>query len=236
MSRNDYAKAEALLNNKLVFDVETQRTEYVKMTTHFTSKLAILKAYSKDHHEKRDSLKEELLAALLNTGKSINHLEHVDKPFVENWLINHTLYWPLFIVLCLFLTAILAVQYKMRHTKRLQHFEAEIKHLNRQAERMQQHTSEQLGKGHQIYDGIINGGDMKNISIADEQCLVDYYAFAFPKEYATLTSPFTNLSLRHTTYLILSNMGFTDAQIKDILFVKGSTIRSYKLRINKKQK
>ena len=43
---------------------------------------------------------------------------------------------------------------------------------------------------------------MKNISIENEHCFVGYYAFLFPEEYATITRPYNNLSLRHTTYTL----------------------------------
>ena len=39
--------------------------------------------------------------------------------------------------------------------------------------------------GKQIYEAVTSGGTMKNISIENEHCFVDYYAFLFPEEYAT---------------------------------------------------
>lgn len=101
---------------------------------------------------------------------------------------------------------------------------------------MKNSTSEKLGIGKQFYEAVTSGGTMKNISIENEHCFVDYYAFLFPEEYATITRPYNNLSLRHTTYLILLQMGFNDADIKTILFVKPSTIRNYRLRISKTKK
>ena len=74
---------------------------------------------------------------------------------------------------------------------------------------------------------------MKNISVDDEQSFIYYYAFTFPKQYAAIVTSYSKLSLRHTTYLILKEMGFSDTRIQDILFVSDSTIRNYRFRSSK---
>lgn len=114
--------------------------------------------------------------------------------------------------------------------------EEEIVKLNRRIRHLQETKNEQLGIGKQVFDRVCEGGTMKNISVADEQAFVDYYAMTNPQQYGKLTSPYHPLSLRHTTYLILTAMGFSDADIQRILFVKDSTIRNYRLRISRKRK
>ena len=115
-------------------------------------------------------------------------------------------------------------------------YENEISILNNRIKHLQDTTNEQLGKGLQIYERIKNGGTLKNISIEDEQCFIDYYAFSHAIQFANLTSSYFTLSLRHTTYLILCDMGFDDKTIQQILFVKNSTIRNYRLRMNKNKR
>ena len=115
-------------------------------------------------------------------------------------------------------------------------YQAEVDRLNERISRIQTTTNERLGKGQQIFDRLKDGGTMKNISIEDEQSFIDYYAFSHPEEFSRLTSSYTSLSLRHTTYLILCEMGFDDKTIQEILFVRDSTIRNYRLRMNRNRK
>ena len=85
----------------------------------------------------------------------------------------------------------------------------EIGILSSQLQQIHNTTTEQLGR-----------------SIEEEQYFIDYYAFSHPEEYKRITSPYRQLSLRHTTYLILSEMGYNDKDIMRILMVKSSTIRN----------
>lgn len=114
--------------------------------------------------------------------------------------------------------------------------EKEKHQLHEQLTQNQQMRSEHIGKGKIIFDQVMAGGTMKNISIADEQCFVDYYAFAHAGAYQQLTAAYHALSLRHTTYLILCQMGFSNPQIAHILFVQPSTLRNYRLRIKRNLK
>lgn len=111
---------------------------------------------------------------------------------------------------------------------------AEIARLTRKLYQLQATSNMHLGRGKEIFDAVKAGGNMKNISIKDEQCFVDYYAFCNPQKYHELTSKYVTITLRHTTFLILSEMGYNDKEISNILFIKNSTIRNYKMRINKK--
>ena len=114
--------------------------------------------------------------------------------------------------------------------------ESEIANLEYLNSKIQEISHQELGQGKIIFDSIEAGGNMKNISIANEKCFVDYYAYTYPNDYRQITSPFSSLTLRHTTYLILSNLGHNDADIQRILFVQPSTIRNYRLRMNRNLK
>ena len=107
-------------------------------------------------------------------------------------------------------------------------------YYEKQLNLLRKNTNERLGKGKKIMDHILNGGLIKNISIQDEQCFIDYYAFSNPERYNIITRDYSSLSLRHTTYLVLVELGYSDTDIQKILFVKDSTIRNYRSRMNKK--
>lgn len=171
----------------------------------------------------------------------------------EYQLLHHKLYWPLLLVASFSVLFVILYQKKEKaahnHLKeeerlreRITHLESqsnsnssEIDKLNEQLTQLQEANMLRIGKGKHYFDLIKAGGTMKNISIDDEQCFIDYYAYTFPQEYHKLTAAYSSLTLRHTTFLILSEMGFPDKDICRILFVKDSTIRNYRLRISRKK-
>ena len=180
------------------------------------------------------------------------------KPTTESMWFHHPAYLLMLIVLVVFILIFLFYQHReeafsSERVRNRQHQdvlsqeigqlqtairadEDEIVKLNRRIRHLQETRNEHLGIGRQVFDRVREGGTMKNISVADEQAFVDYYAMANPQQYARLTSPYHPLSLRHTTYLILTAMDFSDADIQRILFVKDSTIRNYRLRISRKRR
>ena len=111
--------------------------------------------------------------------------------------------------------------------------EQEKQHLHLQIIHAQQMRNDRIGRGKALLIRVTEGGQLKNISIEDEQCLVDYYAFAHADAYRQMMAPYHQLSLRHTTYLILCQLGYTNPQIEHILFVQPSTLRNYRLRIKR---
>lgn len=111
--------------------------------------------------------------------------------------------------------------------------EKERQRLKKEASDARDINHARLGKGKTVFESVMKGVTMRNISIADEQSFVDYYAFAYHDEYARLIDEYTSLSLRHKTYLILLNLGFTDKDIPRILFIQPSTVRNYRLRIKR---
>ena len=115
----------------------------------------------------------------------------------------------------------------------IRHGEQEKERLRKQAVRTLQGKYDELGRGKHIYESVMAGGQMKNISMEDEQSFVDYYAFSHPDDYNQLISSYSSLSLRHTTFVILRQLGFSDSEIQRILFVQPSTIRNYRLRIKR---
>ncbi|SFG04581.1 hypothetical protein [Prevotella sp. KH2C16] len=115
----------------------------------------------------------------------------------------------------------------------IRHSEQEKELLRKQAAHTLQGKYDELGQGKHIYESVMAGGQMKNISVEDEQSFVDYYAFSHPDDYNRLISSYSSLSLRHTTFIILRQLEFSDSEIQRILFVQPSTIRNYRLRIKR---
>ena len=153
---------------------------------------------------------------------------------------SHPAYWGMLVVLAGLLAGVLIYERKERQVKDLhssvQNQSEEISLLTDQIHHLRNTTNEQLGRGRQWMERLEQGEPLKNISIEDEQCFVDYYAFVHPKDFQRIIQPFRSLSLRHTTYLILSEMGYTDKDIQRILLVKSSTIRNYRLRMNRNRR
>lgn len=182
-----------------------------------------------------DSLRYVLVRQLTDVPKSAKETFTLSESELK--LINHPFY-PIFVFLT-FIALLILIWYD--RSKRsitnlynaLENNEQQKEQLRNQINHIQAVSREQLGVGHAIYEKVRQGGTMKNISIAEERCFVDYYAFAEPMVFSQLTKPYKNLSLRHTTYLILSEIGYNDAEIQRILFVQPSTIRNYRLRIKR---
>lgn len=209
--------------------------------------------------EKNDRATADLLKSQLECFKPCLNLHHFTLTTLttEYKLLHHTLYWPLVL---LTVTTILFTFYWQRkkeeicfitdcHSKEEERLkkciaslesnvDSDIRKINSlsvQLEHLQQANMQRIGIGKQFYDEVKSGGTMKNISVYDEQCFIDYYAYIFPQRYHELTLPYSSLTLRHTTFLVLSEMGFSDKDICRILFVKDSTIRNYRMRMNKKK-
>lgn len=190
-----------------------------------------------------DTLRQQLVRRLKQAYVSkAKNIQKTDRPYVEFFLFQHPAWFPL----CVSLVALLCItaiylRLKQNYKGILLENESATKHSLQQLEdattkQLQQigdMTKERLGIGQTIYQNVESGGTMKNISVDDEQSFIYYYAFTFPKQYAAIVTSYSKLSLRHTTYLILKEMGFSDTRIQDILFVSDSTIRNYRFRSSK---
>lgn len=112
-------------------------------------------------------------------------------------------------------------------------FEQEIETLRSQIDRLREATSKQLGRGKETYDLIAAGNTPAHFDTETEQNFIDYYAFTFNTEFTSLIRQYKALSLRHTTFLVLQQMGLNDKQVQHVLDVSDTTIRSYRYRIRK---
>lgn len=179
------------------------------------------------------SEKDLIITELLETRSLINHYDELKQPYVERRLLNSSWYYPLFFLIIILISIFFLFQYIKKKNMSILRYQSELQYLNRQTQQIKDAKADQFGIGRQIYEKVMSGGDMKNISIEHEQYFVNYYAFQFPQKYSALQSLYPRISLRHTTYLILKDMGMDDSEIRRILFVKSSTIRNYRLRISR---
>ena len=110
-------------------------------------------------------------------------------------------------------------------------FEEEAKSLQEQMAKLKQATAMRLGSGKDIYEAVANGDRLYDFTKEKEQDFIDYYAFTHSDEFHTLVQPYRNLSLRHTSYLVMTQMGYGIKDIAAILNVTESTVRNYRHRI-----
>ena len=110
----------------------------------------------------------------------------------------------------------------------------EIAALQDQIVTIQKQTFEQLGRGREIYNKIVEGGKLS--STDKEQYLIEYYAILHYETFASWMRMYKDLSTRLLTFLILQDMGKSNAEIEQILSVTNSSLRSIKTRLKAKKK
>ena len=103
--------------------------------------------------------------------------------------------------------------------------------LKEQIERFKESSAQRLGRGKTIYEAIVNDERIHELTRAREQDFIDYYAYTFSKQFHALILPYQKLTLRHTTYLVMQQMGLDDRKIAELLNVTDSTIRNYRHRL-----
>ena len=109
----------------------------------------------------------------------------------------------------------------------------EIDILKEQIEKMRKASEVKLGIGKDIYETIVRKEKLTNFSKEREQHFIDYYAFTYPQDFINICMPYKSLTKRHTTYLILNHLSFNDKEAAELLCVSETTIRNYRLRLNK---
>ncbi len=205
--------------------------------------------------EQKMNVAQDLKARLAD--RLSNHIP-IKQTLIQQSIYSNQFYAPILLIISIIVVSLLVyIKRSNKHSEDILKYQSSLVELNKKADslssmisvyedkissldkhlkELKSATTEKLGRGKSIFDNVKNGGNMKNISIEDEQCFVDFYAFNYPNEFSNITRDYSSLSLRHTTYLILIEMGFSDSEIQNILFVKDSTIRNYRLRMNKKRK
>ena len=108
--------------------------------------------------------------------------------------------------------------------------------LRRQIDGIQAQLMERMQKGRALYVSLSEGNPMPfDLKDADSY-LIDYVMLFYPAKYRQWTEQYDKLTPRAFTYLILCDMGHSDAKIQEILSISASSVRSIKSRLNARRK
>ena len=108
--------------------------------------------------------------------------------------------------------------------------------LRRQIDGIQAQLMERMQKGRALYVSLSEGNPMPfDLKDADSY-LIDYVMLFYPAKYRQWTEEYDKLTPRAFTYLILSDMGHSDAKIQEILSISASSVRSIKSRLNARRR
>ena len=108
--------------------------------------------------------------------------------------------------------------------------------LRRQIDSIQEKLMERMQKGRGLYLSLADGNPMPYDLKDADSYLIDYVMLFYPSKYKQWTEEYDKLTPRAFTYLILSDMGHSDAKIQEILSISASSVRSIKSRLNAKKK
>lgn len=108
--------------------------------------------------------------------------------------------------------------------------------LRRQIDNIQTRLMERMQKGRALYQSL-QAGDTMPYDLKDgDSYLIDYVMLFHPDKYKQWMEEYDKLTPRAFTYLILGDMGHSDAKIQEILSISASSVRSIKSRLNAKRK
>lgn len=114
--------------------------------------------------------------------------------------------------------------------------EREIRMLEEFRDSRQERLMERIAKGKVVYDLVKAAKPMPVMMKDADMLLIDYCLMMEAEHYDALRKQFGMLSPRLFTYLILTDMGHSDATIQEILSISPSSVRSLKSRLNARRK
>ena len=112
----------------------------------------------------------------------------------------------------------------------------ETEMLRRQIDSIQERLMERMQRGRALYLSLTEGNPMPYDLKDADSYLIDYVMLFYPAKYRQWTEQYDKLTPRAFTYLILCDMGHSDAKIQEILSISASSVRSIKSRLNAKKK
>ena len=112
----------------------------------------------------------------------------------------------------------------------------ETEMLRRQIDSIQARLMERMQRGRALYLSLTEGNPMPYDLKDADSYLIDYVMLFYPAKYRQWTEQYDKLTPRAFTYLILCDMGHSDAKIQEILSISASSVRSIKSRLNAKKK
>ena len=193
-----------------------------------------------------DSLKDAYHEQMRTT--QLTEIQHrYDTAIMEKALTERKNFWLTLTIMALaaLVAALIAIIFISRRTKayqgiinqdieRIYQAEQQIELLREQIGELKETSAQKLGRGKSIYDDITASGKVVDFTRPKEQDFIDYYAYTFSDKFHALIKPYKDLTLRHTTYLVLQQMGKDDRQIGELLNVSAATIRGYRHRLKEK--
>jgi len=108
-----------------------------------------------------------------------------------------------------------------------------IEALKKKAEGITREATERIGHGRDVYKAALKNNPIRLRE--DEDCLIEYFSVMHHKTYSLWVQNYSQLSSRLITFLILQDMGKTDADIEHILSIEYSSVRSIKSRLKAKE-
>ena len=108
--------------------------------------------------------------------------------------------------------------------------------LRRQIDSIQEKLMERMQKGRGLYLSLADGNPMPYDLKDADSYLIDYVMLFYPSKYKQWTEVYDKLTPRAFTYLILCDMGHSDAKIQEILSISASSVRSIKSRLNARRR
>ena len=108
--------------------------------------------------------------------------------------------------------------------------------LRRQIDSIQEKLMERMQKGRGLYLSLADGNPMPYDLKDADSYLIDYVMLFYPAKYKQWMEEYDKLTPRAFTYLILCDMGHSDAKIQEILSISASSVRSIKSRLNARRR
>lgn len=113
--------------------------------------------------------------------------------------------------------------------------EKEVAELRERISELEENQAEILHRGHKLYTMIIEGGTTSTWKQRDFVDVIEYYKIIDLPFVIHLQRDYDHLSPHNQFFEILYHIGFTDNEVKRILGIGQSTIRTTRTRIRKKQ-
>lgn len=109
-------------------------------------------------------------------------------------------------------------------------YNKKISELKHKADSIHDEIYNHVGRGKDVYDNILENRPI--LYKEDENSLIEYYNVFHYIAFQSFNNEYKNLSTRQIVFLILLQLGKTDAEICLILHIEKSSVRSKKSRLN----
>ena len=112
----------------------------------------------------------------------------------------------------------------------------EIEELRHELDELKARMVDDMGKGKEIYEKVLSDMSLRSLTTEEWEAFIEYYTVSNYQDYMAVVSQYDSLPMALEIYLILSLMGKSEVQMKAILGVGNSTIRSQKSRLKKRRR